>query len=156
MSLSFIPLQTQKCDPRRRLREGGRQECRKGHFLTPRPPLSERPSLNIPPSHLWPRSSPCYTYIPRALSTLPSQYLSQLQSFTCITGCSVGPPRVWALQGQRSSLSCLLLYPLTPGPGLWMLHKYLPTDSLRWSGQSWDLDPGISNFQGSLETQSPG
>lgn len=69
---------------------------------------------------------------------------------------SVSAPQVWALQGQGLCLSCLPLYPLTPGPGLWMLHKYLPSDSLSWSGQSWDLDPGMSDTQGSLGTQGPG
>ena len=51
-------------------------------------------------------------------------------------------------RGQALCLSCLPLDPLTRGPGPWMLHKYLLTDALSWSGQRWDLDPGASDSQG--------
>lgn len=64
------------------------------------------------------------------------------------------PPGVWALYGQ--GCICLVYYRRIPtlGPGLWMLHKYLPADSPSGSGQSWDLDPGMSDFQGSLRAQA--
>lgn len=154
--VSLIPLQTQRWDPRRVWREGERQACGKGCSLTPLPPLSERPSLT-PPSP----TAPLATVWPllctlRVLSTSPSRYLSLLQPTTCMTGFSVSlPRRVWAPHRQALGLSCLPLYALTPGPGLWMLHKYLLTNSLSWSGQRWDLNPGMSDSQGSLGTQGP-
>lgn len=154
--VSLIPLQTQRWDPRRVWREGERQACGKGCSLTPLPPLPERRSLT-PPSPIAPLATvwPLLCTL-RVLSTSPSRYPSLLQPTTCMTGFSVSLPRsVWALHEQALRLSCLPLYPLTPGPGLWKLHKYLLTNSLSWSGQRWDLNPGMSDSQGSLGTQGP-
>lgn len=124
-------------------------------------PTFIREALSDSPHRPPPTIAPLATVWPllrtlRGLSTSLSHYLSQLQPTTCMTGFSASlPHRMWALRGQALCLSCLPLYPLTPGPGLWMLHKYLLTNSLSWSGQSWDFNLGMSDSQGSLGTWGP-
>lgn len=54
-------------------------------------------------------------------------FITTVINYLCDWPFSVSPSRLWALQG--SHLSCLLLCPATPEPGLWMLRKYLRSDS---------------------------
>ena len=85
-----------------------------------------------------------------------SQYLSGLQSITCVTGCSVCLLPECGLSGSRTKVALSTV--LSPGPRAWAMDAtYTFTEQLpELVGLSWDLDPGKSDSQRSPGTQGPG
>lgn len=81
-------------------------------------------------------------------------FITTVINYLCDWPFSLSPLRPWALQGQGSHLSCLLLYPLTPESLGYGCYINIYGETLSWSGESWDLDLGMFDSQRSLKTQS--
>ena len=115
------------------------------------------------------RASVLFTSVPVSLSDRPSGPHYTLSEpyfpFTIFIVAAINPSDNWLFgvspwnvgsSGARTVFILFTAMSRTPGPQLWMLYKYSPTDSQSWSGHSWDLDPGVSNSPGSRGTQGPG